>query len=102
MNNINLFYCNINLLKKLFEKILNILELSNNGNDRNRVYIEFFILNIINIFLENIKKIYNYNIFDDINKINDIAFYILKILTIIIEFSYSLVKNINIVLIIYL
>ena len=102
LNNINLFYCNINLLKKLFETILNILELANNGNDRNRVYIEFFRLNIINICLENIKKIYNYNRFDDINKINDIAFYILKILTIIIEFSYSLVKNINIVLITYL
>ena len=102
LNNINLFYCNINLLKKLFETILNILELANNGNDRNRVYIEFFRLNIINICLENIKKIYNYNRFDDINKINDIAFYILKILTIIIECSYSLVKNINIVLIKYL
>ena len=102
LNNINLFYCNINLLKKLFETILNILELANNGNDRNRVFIEFFRLNIINICLENIKKIYNYNRFDDINKINDIAFYILKILTIIIEFSYSLVKNINIVLITYL
>ena len=73
LNNINLFYCNINLLKKLFETILNILELANNGNDRNRVYIEFFRLNIINICLENIKKIYNYNRFDDINKINDIA-----------------------------
>ena len=102
LNNINNFYCDINLLKKLFETILNILELANNENDRNRVYIEFFRLNIINICLENIKKIYNYNRFDDINKINDIAFYILKILTYIIEFSYSLVKNINIVLITYL